>query len=427
MTTTPREDEDASRTSADVPSRPAPPGLGQISGRVSDQVSGQVPAEVEIVGGLDAKGPAAILVSFVDPAGTPRRILLDAGDGPDPEERLDLARVSDVDAVLVTHDHEDHIAALHRWHPRCPVYATRLVARGLPPSLDWREIPTRGAFDVFGLRVLTGRTGHALGGVWFHLAVCGGLLYTGDFCRESAVLAHDDAPPAATVLADASYGAYERSLDAGQAALLRLIAPAATLLPAPATGRAVEMALWLEGLGLDWSCDVAVADQIAAARAAPGLLLPEAADRIARLGAPRVADPGAPLRGVVVSGDPHAACRLGARHLNVIRTAGRPAPDGAPPVEGAGRDADGGPGRVVFTGYVPSHVAPLVDGRRVFAERWNVHPRLSDLAALARETGARRFVPLFVPLFGKLDVAADLRAALGASFCASPTLSLTRC
>ena len=74
-----------------------------------------------------------------------------------------------------------------------PVYATEIVARGLPKPIAARPLPIGGTTDVLGITITTGRNGHAPGGVWLHFGVDGGLLYTGDYSTKSILYAYD--PP----------------------------------------------------------------------------------------------------------------------------------------------------------------------------------------------------------------------------------------
>ena len=110
-----------------------------------------------------------------------------------------------------------------------PVYATEIVARGLPEGIAARQLPVGGQADVLGIAVATGRNGHAPGGVWLHFAVGGGFLYTGDYSTESNLYAYDPPPmTAATALIDCSYGDYRTPLARmlGQACRVRRTRPA---------------------------------------------------------------------------------------------------------------------------------------------------------------------------------------------------------
>src|SRR5690349_20105218 len=147
------------------------------------------------ISGLGAKGPACFLVE-VDGA----RLLLDLGYGPQPGLWPDVSRVGRVDAVLLSHGHRDHAGALELLSRvgDPPVYATDIVRRGLPQSVRSLSLPLSGSTDVCGIRVVTGRNGHAPGGIWLHLSAGEGLLYTGDVSVESSVYAYDAPPPART-------------------------------------------------------------------------------------------------------------------------------------------------------------------------------------------------------------------------------------
>lgn len=52
---------------------------------------------------------------------------------------------------------------------------------------------------------------------------------------------------------------------------------------------------------------------------------------------------------------------------------------------------------MVFTGYLPpgTPAATLTAAGRAQYQRWNVHPRLSDNAALVKATGARAVIAAF--------------------------------
>ncbi|MDP2707397.1 MAG: hypothetical protein Q8O70_07835, partial [Burkholderiales bacterium] len=82
---------------------------------------------------------------------------------------------------------------------------------------------------VLGTRVRTGRNGHAPGGVWLHLDIAGGFIYMGDHSVESLIYAYDPPPAAATLVLDASYGAY----DAPLAACIEQFAPVLAQLSQP--------------------------------------------------------------------------------------------------------------------------------------------------------------------------------------------------
>ena len=64
-------------------------------------------ARLIAVSGLGPKEPAAFVV---EAAG--RRLLLDCGEGPEPGRLPDFDRIGHVDAVVLSHGHNDHAGAL---------------------------------------------------------------------------------------------------------------------------------------------------------------------------------------------------------------------------------------------------------------------------------------------------------------------------
>ncbi|WP_081803501.1 MBL fold metallo-hydrolase [Halotalea alkalilenta] len=341
-------------------------------------------ARIEILSGVGGKHPAAILV---ETAGV--RLLLDAGASLCAERPESWWRGLEVDAVVIGHDHVDHIGAVARLDPRIPLYATAQTARSLPPGRDWRALPLRGAVDILGVKVRCGQAGHALGGVWLHLGIGGGILYSGDFSLESALLPFDVPPPASVALLDASYGAYHCALDQAQARIAAAMT-GPTLFPVPPSGRALEMALWLQrGWPGEWSMDDACQAALEAALADPQaaeLIRPSALAALGRLLERRQGfDPGARL---LLAADPDGLGGTMARLLADPRRRHR----------------------AIFTGHLDPRGPP---GMRTqdLRLRWNVHPRLEDLRWLLERIEAARCVPLFTAI----EDEDAWRAALGVS------------
>lgn len=339
-------------------------------------------ARLRIISGLDMKGPAALLLQVEG-----RSILLDAGDGPEEDALLDTAALPPLDAVIVSHSHEDHIDALRRWQPGCPVFATAPVAAMLPAGLDIRPLPQGGESDILGLKLTTGASGHAPGGVWLHFALGGGLLYTGDISLESRTIPFDMPPPARHLLIDASYGFYDTPLKAQEQALIAALAEKPhSLLPLPLCGRGGDILLALETAFAD---RISLEDNLrqdlehhAAICAHAGLA--------AALARQRAFDAQAPI---VLAGDPHLRGGRGAALLADWQRQGRD-------------DV-----QVVFTGHVIATRQPLIEAGLARFVRWNVHPRLSDLHRLAEHCRAEHVTPLFTPL-----ERARWRAELGPRF-----------
>lgn len=323
------------------------------------------------ISGCGGKGPACFLVEAQG-----LRLLLDLGYGPQPGLWPDLAGVDAVDALLLSHGHADHAGALSLL-PQVgspPVYASEGVARALAcPRVNF--LPLNGTADVLGVRVRTGRSGHAPGGVWLHLDLGGGLLYMGDYSTESAVYAFDPPPPAATVIVDASYGCYSASLAQCQRRLEPLLA-ADVLLPVPENGRGPEMALHLERLGRAPRIDAQLRTALERlAGVDRGSLREGMAQTLARLAAEAPPLDGA--RGVMLASRGDGAAGEAARVIAQSESAATPA--------------------IIFTGYLPpgTPAERLTRSGRARYERWNVHARLSDNAALVRATGARTVLPAF--------------------------------
>jgi hypothetical protein len=282
-----------------------------------------------------------------------------------------------VDALLLSHGHRDHAGAL-TLAPQIgdpPLHATASVLARL--GRDGAALPLLGEAEVCGVGVRTGRNGHAPGGAWLHLEVGDGMLYTGDYGVESPVYAFDPPPPAATLVLDGSYGDYSGSL----ADCLARFAPAldggSALFPVPADGRGPEIAFHVVTSRGALPCigdDLRASLERLAVRERDSLRpgVAEVVGRIARE-APPITNTGALMLTGKADASEGQAAELAARWEKMA------APD------------------IVFSGYFPqgSPAQRLVDSGRARYLRWNVHPRLSDNAALVRAVKARTVVPAF--------------------------------
>lgn len=325
------------------------------------------------VSGLGGKGPACFLVESEG-----RRLLLDFGEGPQPGLLPDIDAIGPVDALLLSHQHADHLGAL-RFLPRIgnpPVFASAYVGRNL--SLPYQPLPLQGRTTVCGLPVVTGRSGHAPGGVWLHIAAGGGLLYMGDNCTESPLYADDAPPPAPTTILDASYGAYDAPFADCEAALDALVAmPGRLLLPLPAQGRGPEIALHLLRRGVPVYLDDENRKVVAALlqETTPPVIRDVARGDLARLLNDSAPSPEAAK--VILVSPATVKSELAQRLIAE---------------QAAGADI-----RIVFTGYTPpgTPAGDLLETGRAQFLRWSIHPRLRDNVALVSSVGAKQVLPAF--------------------------------
>lgn len=184
--------------------------------------------------GLGPKEPAAFVVET-----GPQRLLLDFGTGPGcAPDRLAQA-IGRVDAIILSHQHADHAGALgaigELGNP--PVYATAIVHQSVAGSFERREIPLNGESNILGIPAVTGRNGHAPGGVWLHLGIGDGLLYMGDNMVDPPLFAADPPPASGTIIIDASYGDAVVSMDRAEAELAMHLSDRPAQLPVPVEGR----------------------------------------------------------------------------------------------------------------------------------------------------------------------------------------------
>ncbi len=341
---------------------------------------GRSTARLIPISGVTGKGPACFLLEGGD-----RRILLDIGVGPDRGAAPDLSAIGRVDAVLLSHAHADHAGGLHLLGAvgNPPVYATDITAAQLPREWSGRlnSLPLSGQIDLFGIKLTTGRSGHAPGGVWLHLGVGNGLFYGGDMSFESELYAIDPPPSAATAVIDASAGLDDTPQADRRSAMRHLLRQGDALLPVPAAGRGPEIALFVvEEICRKPSLCPELRETVANL-CGPwrDTLRAGTADRLSFLlamaGAVEHRWPGP--RGVVIAANVMADAGASARLL---------------PGWLDRRD-----GAIVLSGYVPDDtpVGRVKGMGRAEVAGWNVHPRISDNARLLSALGARTAIPAF--------------------------------
>lgn len=271
--------------------------------------------EIGLFGGFGEKGRVSIAARS---AGT--CLLLDAGIKVGARgahyHPAPVWPAAGIDALLVSHAHEDHVGAL-AWltaqgfrgrilmtaetldeaPATLAAYADPADLRAHPFPRDRIELFEPGeTLSVGKLTVETGRSGHVVGGVWF--AVDDGsrrVVHCGDVVPDSGVFVMDPVPRCDLIALDASYGADPVSGAERARAIAEWVAahPGGCLLPTPLSGRSLElMAALAGGFAVHASMRAALEAQIGAEAA----LLPGVAERLrARLRAAPDWTDGEPL------------------------------------------------------------------------------------------------------------------------------------
>ncbi|MCR8722752.1 MBL fold metallo-hydrolase [Frigidibacter sp. ROC022] len=255
---------------------------------------------LHLQGGFGEKGRTSVLVDDGE-----SRVMLDAGIkvGAPPEDyHPQLAfPANEIDALFITHAHEDHIGALcwligkgfdgpvfmtpttrSEMDATLEKYANTLDLAAHPASKAAIELFQPGdELSVSGQKITTGHTGHVAGGVWFAVQSGGKrTVYCGDVVPESAVFPMSQMPECDMMLLDCSYGDDRTTSSERAERIIEWVAarPDGSVLPTPLSGRSLELLTILPGR-------LAIADlmyePLKAQISDPELLRPGAAERIA--------------------------------------------------------------------------------------------------------------------------------------------------
>ncbi|MEP6998339.1 MAG: MBL fold metallo-hydrolase [Betaproteobacteria bacterium] len=217
---------------------------------------------LHLYGGFGEKGRTCLGVE-----GDGYRLLLDAGvktsaRGADYYPAISAGELRATDAIVITHAHEDHVAALG-WCIAGGFRGRLLMTRETGHEVDLfleaygdaahlraardfaRDDLAVGTSVALGpLQLVAGRSGHVAGGVW---CVVGDgyrtLGYCGDVVPASEVFAMDPLPHCDTMVLDASYGDDDvAARERAQAVRDWIVAhPQGCVLPTPLSGRSAEL------------------------------------------------------------------------------------------------------------------------------------------------------------------------------------------
>jgi len=383
--------------------------------------------ELRVWGGAGEQGRACFLVrwdggSCLLDCGVKRVFdASSAGEYPvwDPE------MLAEVDAVVVTHAHEDHAAALpmvERLAPRATLFAhpvmipeIRACARAWISAVRHHGMePPFGEGDVADLRIqpwsygapmkvggatLTcGPNGHMLGSMWVQIEDANEkrLVFTSDWTSQSLLLPSPSFPTRAdALLTDAAYGVHSFSQDQSLTMILDLIADtiacdSVALLPVPRVGRSQELLLALSTelhRSVPLLVEASIVEGLGRFAEHPELLREGAAARLDAFDPARVTlfrgDIDKPSGAAVVLASDGMAMRGPARLL-----AEKLAPEPGHLVLFVSNQGKGTVGARMLAGTWP--------GQRASAERvlWKSHPDFEELSASLRTLHPRPLVVL---------------------------------
>ncbi|MHA2936899.1 MBL fold metallo-hydrolase [Vibrio sp. RC27] len=334
---------------------------------------------IDILSGLTPKAPAAIILRIAK-----RKFLLDAGACIGSTE-IPWQLPSDVDAVFISHDHHDHIGGATQLPHHIPIYCSKFVATKLTNHSNVHILPISGCTEVMGIQVRTGSNGHALGGLWFHFNAGRGIFYSGDYCLESDTYRFDSPPIAEIALLDTSYGNYDTPLSTQKIELMNTLEHAANkgsiLLPVPASGRSIEIALWLN----EWCSSTICFDQNGLEHINEALVENDTGLKETKKKQLKT-----------LSQFVHAIQNISDIEPNNIVLAGSPDLDGGL-VKTLISSNDTPINNIIFTGHIGMLAKQLCQQGEADFHRWNAHPTLTDTIRLAQHLQCQTLIPLFHP------------------------------
>jgi hypothetical protein len=348
---------------------------------------------LDLYGGFGEKGRTCL---GVESAGF--RLLLDAGVKTSAHGRddyypaIDRNSLESLDAIIVTHAHEDHVAALgwciaggfrgrifmtaecRREADTCLASYATAAEHALARSAAVEVLPVgEDGLTLGPFHVSTGRSGHMGGSVWCSLTdnrvrLC----YCGDIVPSSKVFAMDPIARADAIVIDASYGEDATTVRRRAKEVAEWIAahPRGGVMPTPLYGRSLELLALVDGpLALAPGMREALRTQIAG----DVWLVPGTADLLtARLAASfdwQFGDPLPPATllchdGMGMSGPSRAILAEAARVAHPT----------------------------LFTGHLPagSPGEEMVERKRASWIRLPTHPTLTENLALVASSGAAR-------------------------------------
>lgn len=258
--------------------------------------------KINLFGGFGEKGRLGVGISTDD-----TKLLFDVGikvgtTGRDYYPLIEADEIAALDAVLISHAHEDHVGGLlwlvdQGFQGRILMsaetlaettqtlnnYAEKQHLDAVAFPQDRIELFKAGDVLTIGAaKITTGRSGHVAGGVWFCAELDGRkILYSGDVVPDSPVLEMDDFPHCDLLLLDASYGADAVSGETRAQEIREWILQNrdGCLLPTPLSGRSLELiALMPVGFAIHADMRLALTEQLALS----GALRDGIADRLKR-------------------------------------------------------------------------------------------------------------------------------------------------